>query len=845
MRQRLYKGDHPDIAQSLNNLASLLKARTKFAEAESKAQDALRMIKGIVRGDHPHVAICLSNLAGLYQAQGKLEAAEPLFREALGMTERLFDGDHPAVVTCLNNLAALYHAQGKLADAETLYRDSLKMSMRLFDGDHPDVALGLSNLGTVCEARGRYADAEKLLKPALEMRKRLYKGDHPDVALDLTNLGTLFSRRGKIEDAVSLSKDGLDMYQRLFKEDHAAVADNLNRLAVRYQEHGKLMQAAPLYQDALAMSRRLVTVYARQKAEGEALTLAASLPFYRDCFLSCARARQSDPAACYTELWADKGSIARVYEQRQYAARVATDPKLAELLVTLAAERRRRAELLVAPVTQDPATIKERERDLADLDARIASLHRIILEKLPATARTEKLAATTPASLQKILPVEAAVVDFLQYTFFEFDSQTDRGAWKLTSRYLAFVLTRDKIAWTDLGTAEQIDEAVNVWREAIVRRKQVPAEFPNKVRNLVWEKVGKELPANIKTFYICPDATLCKVPWAALPGAKPGTILLEEYAIATIPHVPFLLDKLLPQDPRKNPPTSALVVGGVKYDAELAIPTKNAGSRPGDPLVKSGANISWDTLPGTALEANGVFTAAERKKLSPVRIEGDKATAAAILTALPQARFAHLATHGFFADPSFRFVFQLDEKEYKITRLGERVGRAANSPLVMTGLVFAGANNPKTPGHGVVTGEHLIDLDLSGLELAVLSACDTGLGDVAGGEGIFGLQRAFHYAGTRNVVASLWKVPDQSTAAIMALFYRNLWERNLTPMESLRQAQLEIYRNPGKIAELAKGFHAQFGGVPDMNDEKDVKPVVVGNAHPRLWAAFVLSGPGL
>ena len=90
------------------------------------------------------------------------------------------------------------------------------------------------------------------------------------------------------------------------------------------------------------------------------------------------------------------------------------------------------------------------------------------------------------------------------------------------------------------------------------------------------------------------------------------------------------------------------------------------------------------------------------------------------------------------ADASFPApVFQLDEKDYEKSLLGERVGRAANSPLVMTGLVFAGANNPKTPGRGIITGESLIDLDLSGLELAVLSACETGLGDVAGGEGTF------------------------------------------------------------------------------------------------------------
>src|SRR5262245_59573930 len=161
----------------------------------------------------------------------------------------------------------------------------------------------------------------------------------------------------------------------------------------------------------------------------------------------------------------------------------------------------------------------------------------------------------------------------------------------------------------------------------------------------------------------------------------------------------------------------------------------------------------------------------------------------------------------------------------------------------MTGLIFVGANREKTPGRGIVTGEALIDLDLSGLEMAVLSACETGLGDVAGGEGSFGLQRALHLAGAKNVVASLWKVPDRPTAALMALFYRNLWERNLTPVEALRQAQLEIYRNPEKIAALAEGFRGPFKEVPGAADA-EIKPGADGKAPARLWAAFSLSGPG-
>jgi CHAT domain-containing protein len=158
-------------------------------------------------------------------------------------------------------------------------------------------------------------------------------------------------------------------------------------------------------------------------------------------------------------------------------------------------------------------------------------------------------------------------------------------------------------------------------------------------------------------------------------------------------------------------------------------------------------------------------------------------------------------------------------------------------------LVFAGANRPDAPGRGLVTGEALVGLDLSGLELAVLSACETGLGDVAGGEGVFGLQKAFHLAGCRAVVASLWKVDDDATAALMGLLYRGLWVDRLGPREALRRAQLALCRHPELIGVLARKRGADFA-------ETDL-PAAAGGvaaAGPTTttgqWAAFVLSGAG-
>ena len=131
------------------------------------------------------------------------------------------------------------------------------------------------------------------------------------------------------------------------------------------------------------------------------------------------------------------------------------------------------------------------------------------------------------------------------------------------------------------------------------------------------------------------------------------------------------------------------------------------------------------------------------------------------------------------------------------------------------------------------------------MDLAVLSACETGLGESATGEGVFGLQRAFHLAGCKDVVASLWKVDDDATAALMALFYHELWVKDRPPLEALRQAQLALYRHPGEARTLAKLRGPDFDKTvkrvvqPPPKGERPAKPAAV-----KDWAAFVLSGPG-
>ena len=259
MRKRLFTGDHPDVATSLNNLALLYHNQGKYSEAEPLYLDALEMRKRLFTGDHPDVANSLNNLASLYKSQGRYSEAEPLYLNALEMIKRLFTGDHPYVASSLNNLALLYHNQGKYSEAEPLYLNALEMIKRLFTGDHPYVASSLNNLALLYHNQGKYSEAEPLYLDALEMRRRLFTGDYPNIANSLNNLASLYKSQGRYSESEPLYLEALKMTRRLFTGDHPNVAQSLNNLASLYDSQGRYSEAEPLYLDALEMRKRLFT----------------------------------------------------------------------------------------------------------------------------------------------------------------------------------------------------------------------------------------------------------------------------------------------------------------------------------------------------------------------------------------------------------------------------------------------------------------------------------------------------------------------------------------------------------------------------------------------------------
>jgi hypothetical protein len=243
--------DHPATTPALNNLAGLLQATNRLAEAEPLMRRALKIDEASYGQDHPNVAIRLNNLAGLLQATNRLAEAEPLMRRALAIDEASYGLDHPNVAIRLNNLAGLLQDTNRLAEAEPLMRRALAIDEASYGLDHPDVARDLNNLAQLLQATNQLAEAEPLMRRALQIDEASYGLDHPEVATDLNNLAQLLQATNRLSEAEPLMRRALAIDEASYGLDHPKVATRLNNLAGLLKATNRLAQAEPLMRRAL------------------------------------------------------------------------------------------------------------------------------------------------------------------------------------------------------------------------------------------------------------------------------------------------------------------------------------------------------------------------------------------------------------------------------------------------------------------------------------------------------------------------------------------------------------------------------------------------------------------
>lgn len=286
---------------------------------------------------------------------------------------------------------------------------------------------------------------------------------------------------------------------------------------------------------------------------------------------------------------------------------------------------------------------------------------------------------------------------------------------------------------------------------------------------LIWQPLEKSL-VGINKIYLSPSGLLHKISFSAITKSH-DIYLCDQYQIQMESSTANIIKK---SDSLNNNELSALLFGGIQY-----------GNDEND--------MVWNYLQGTKDEAQTIKEILEKQKIKVQFLDDILATETFLKQNATNYRVVHIATHGFsFPDPS---LVQIESEkqtiEYApITFRGISRGIGVNSfvnsqnPLMRSGLALAGANEVwakteiKTQDDGVLTAQEVTQIDMRKTELIVLSACETGLGEIKGSEGVYGLQRAFKMAGVKYIISSLWQVPDKETVEFMTIFYTNLSKSN-------------------------------------------------------------------
>jgi CHAT domain-containing protein/Tfp pilus assembly protein PilF len=825
----------PSVATILTNLGAIYHVRGDHAKAERMFAQALNARRRSGGEADPQLAVSLRSLAQLYSARRDHAKADPLFREAVELHRKSLGDAHPEFARSLCDFAAHLRDQGDYAKAEPLFRQALEASRKSQREAHPEHATILDNLAQLHLARSEYAKAEPFLREALDARQKSLGATHPDYALSLDSLAKLHVARGDLAKAESIFRETMEVRRKVLGEYHPYYAQSLSNLASVRKDSGDYSKADQLYREAISILRGFCESAFVVQDEASKLPQVAALRFALDnrlCLGPAAPGVQSTTAYGDVLIW--KGLVTFQQRQARMASALGVDPEAAQLLAEVEEASRHLARLAsAAPDPKQPALLpaklkeasERRDRIEADLATKTKAFRRLRAEK-----------TLSPDELKRLLPEETVLVDF-------FEPHPGRKE----ARLLAFLTDSKSVRGVDLGETAPIAQAIDRFRRTLETRGSpiVGNDDPAKVLH---ERLWTPLAPHVKGarhLIVSPDGSLTRLPFAALPIAE-DKYLLEEFKVTVLPVPRMLPDLLAPLEKKIEAPPSLLAVGNVDFNADPSGSPSSGAQR--SPLVTAAASSQavplrrgaqgtdgqkWSPLPGAAREAEAVAalfrSAAPTGKLAT--LAGPRATADAVRREATKRRYLHLATHGFFADPKFKSA--LAAKENKSGLMESASFRPVGlHPGLLSGLVFAGANKPATDDDGMLTALEVGDLDLANVELAFLSACETGLGEVAGGEGVLGLQRAFQVAGARSTVTSLWKVDDIATELLVTHFYKNLWEKKLPKAEALREAQLRMLKE-GRGAGAARGL--------DLSPKK-LNALTNGRLPPHYWAAFVLSG---
>jgi CHAT domain-containing protein/Flp pilus assembly protein TadD len=811
IQERALGPDHPLVASSLSELANLYRNKGDFVHAEPLLQRVLTAQEKVLGEEHSNFAGTLNNLASLNHEKGDYAKAEPLYQRAIAIWEKT---NHPYLAAGLNNLAELYRNMGDYERAEPLYRRSISIKEKAVGPNHPDVADSLGNVAFLYYARGDYAKAETLYLSALATLEKALGPNHPTVGWHLGYLANVYFATNGYAKAEPLYHRALAILETANGTNYYHLADILVDLAKMSAAEGKLAQAVAYQARANAIIEHNLALNLAIGSERQKLAYLARLPEQMNQAISLhVRFAVDDPTArelAATAVLQRKGRVQDALSNSLASLRSrfsADDRALLDQLNDITSQLARF--VLNGPQGTSPTEHQKRIKTLGEQREKLESEINSRSAGFYQQSRPASLAAT-----QSAIPDDAALIEFAVYRPFDPKAPDNQKAYG-EPRYVAYVVRKQgAVLWKELGDAKAIDRAIDEFRKALRDPKRRDVQ---RLARAVDEKVMqpvRPLLGDATKLLISPDGALNLIPFEALVDHQ-NRYLVERFSCTYLTSGRDLL-RLQVARASKSPPVvlanpmfgepeliAMAKANGPKSQRASFDRKRQGGSKRQSVTTGSDlSNVYFAPLGGTAQEAQSIKSLfAEASVLT-----GTQATESS-LKQVSAPSIIHIATHGFFLTDSPASSSNSSGESTRAINASAKI----ENPLLRSGLALAGANLHKGTGDdGILTALEASGLNLWGTKLVTLSACDTGIGEVKNGEGVYGLRRAFVLAGTETLVMSLWPVSDYVTRELMTNYYRGL-KQGQGRGEALRQVQLSMLKRKGR-------------------------------EHPFYWASFIQSG---
>jgi CHAT domain-containing protein/tetratricopeptide (TPR) repeat protein len=807
IEEKVFGVGHPNCVESLEALVVLYNNEGRFADAEAVYKRALAAREKVYGPDHPYVANMLNRLAVYYNQTNNAADALPLLQRALAITERVYGSDHLETAELLNNLGLLYADEGRYADAEALYKRSLAIQEKAHGPDDRRVAEVLNNLALAYKIQKRFAEAEPLYQRSLAIKEKARSPEHPDVGRDpefaqsLRNLGNFYLAQGRYDDAEPLYRRAMAIDEKIFGPDSWHFSLNLDDLALVHDGQGK-------HAEAVAASRRAIAIMTRHLALSIADRSGTTASFQkgsRTPFINLLHVLSRAPSVANGPT---PDVVDEAFRAAQYAGGLETARALASTTARYAAgsdalaalmrhrqdlyNRRRKLDAdLLAALSQpsdrrNPNAEASSRSELAEIDAKLQRDDERLRAGFP---RFAVLSAAEPVSVGDVQSLLDPGEVFVAFTLANEES------------YL-FIIRKDIARFLTLAVKRaEVADSVSALRATLVADAQFDIV---KAHDLYASLFGsaETLLADAKHLIIVPDGALQSLPPSILVTALPASAKRER---SDYKSVAWLIRR---QAVTVLPAASSLV--SLRRFAE-ARQAKDPFAGFGDPDFKGdrgargikvasfyrGAEVDLDSLRRLPrLEETAGELRAEAKALgapdSSVHLGSEASVTVVKRLDLSTTRVVAFATHGLIAGD--------------LPQLAEPA------------LVLSPPANSTPEDDGLLRASQVSQLKLNA-DFVILSACNTAAPDgKPGAEGLSGLAKAFFYAGARSILVSHWPVDSDATVKLT------------TGLIRAAAADPSI----GRAEALRRSILAMIDNAPANSND----------AHPALWAPFILAGEG-